>query len=167
MFNFPNLLSISRIPLALCFFQENPFYRSLAILIALLTDGLDGYLARRYNQSSRLGSILDPCTDKFFVLVVSALFIGEGRLTLLELCMLIFRDFSVIIFGCYLWLKGQLIQYQFRAIWCGKITTVLQFAVLFCIIWGVSIPPFAFATFVLLGLLALFELYLTPTQAHF
>src|SRR6185295_6973655 len=48
-------------------------YRLLAILsfaIAAISDGVDGYIARRYNQRSELGAILDPLADK--LLLVSA-----------------------------------------------------------------------------------------------
>ena len=164
MFNLPNLISFSRIPLALCLFQENPFIRSMAIIIALATDGLDGYLARRFNQSTPLGTLLDPFTDKFFVILAGCILMAEGRISLVEICMLICRDFSVVIFGCYLFLKGHLSSYRTQAIWCGKITTVLQFAVLFALVWGVSIPFYAYGAFVLLGVLALFELYFRPQQ---
>lgn len=164
MFNLPNLISISRIPLALCFLQENPLYRTIALLVALITDGLDGYIARRYGQTSRLGTLLDPLTDKFFVILVGTVFVQEGRLTLIEAAMLISRDFSIFFFGCYLLLRSHFSQFHFRAIWCGKITTVLQFGVLFALIWGVVIPPLAFGIFIMLGILALIELYLSPYE---
>ncbi len=51
----------------------NELYRLLAILtfaIAAISDGVDGYIARRYNQRSELGAILDPLADK--LLLVSA-----------------------------------------------------------------------------------------------
>src|SRR5438128_9662171 len=50
------------------------FHRLLAILsfaVAAICDGVDGYLARRYNQRSELGAILDPLADK--LLLVSAI----------------------------------------------------------------------------------------------
>src|SRR4030095_6512672 len=46
------------------------FYRLLAILsfaIAAISDGVDGYIARRYNQRSELGAILDPLADKLLL----------------------------------------------------------------------------------------------------
>lgn len=86
--------------------------------------------------------------------------IAEGRLNLLEVCALISRDFSLLIFGCYLLAKGELGKYRFRAIWCGKITTVLQLAVLFGLVWGMTIPPQIFAVFLMLGIFALVELYM-------
>lgn len=163
MFNLPNLISITRIPLAFCFIQDNPLYRSIIILAALLTDGLDGFLARRYQQTSRLGTLIDPFTDKFFVILTASVLIAEGKLNFIEICMLICRDFSVLLFGFYLLLKGRFSSYRFRAIWCGKITTVLQFTVLFGLVWNIIIPPAAYGMFIVLGILALFELYYTAS----
>src|SRR6266850_597789 len=48
----------------------NELYRLLAILsfaIAAISDGVDGYIARRYNQRSELGAILDPLADKLLL----------------------------------------------------------------------------------------------------
>ena len=48
----------------------NEMYRLLAILsfaIAAISDGVDGYIARRYNQRSELGAILDPLADKLLL----------------------------------------------------------------------------------------------------
>ncbi len=120
MFTYPNFLSLLRIPLAFVFLQENPFYRALAIVGALLTDGLDGYVARHFNQKGRIGTVLDPLTDKFFVFFVLFTLIGENRISFPEALILICRDFSVILYGFYLAWRGRLFAYQFGAIWCRK-----------------------------------------------
>lgn len=67
----PNLLTMLRmvmIPIfvSLLFYQR--FYWALAVfMIAGITDGLDGLLARRFNQKSQLGTILDPIADKLLL----------------------------------------------------------------------------------------------------
>jgi len=106
--------------------QEDPYWRLAAIILAMLTDCLDGYCARRYKMMSRLGTFMDPFADKFFVFTALAVLISEQRLLPWEALSMLCRDFSVFIFGCYLAWKGVLGQYQFRAIWCGKVTTPLQ-----------------------------------------
>lgn len=160
MFTFPNLLSFLRLPLALAFFQENPIIRATAIVLAMISDGLDGYYARKYRQTSKIGVLLDPLTDKLFVFTILAVFIHEQRLTLLESAALLSRDFSVAIFGAYLAFRGDLSRYKVKAIWSGKITTALQFAVLFALTLQIPIPPFFYLFFVFLGVLALIELTL-------
>src|ERR1700761_9544100 len=102
MLTIPNLISLLRLPLALVFLQDNVFFRALALLLAMASDALDGYVARRYKETSRLGSVLDPLMDKFFVFFIMGVFYFEHRLSLWEAGTMLCRDISVILFGCYL-----------------------------------------------------------------
>jgi phosphatidylglycerophosphate synthase len=151
-------------PLALLFLQANPTYRAIAILLAMATDGLDGFIARRFHLCNRVGTLLDPIMDKFFVFFVLTVLIGENRLTGVEACLFICRDFSVILYGIYLAIRGRLGSYKFRAIWCGKITTVLQFIVLLGLAFGLELPVYLFIFFIILGIMALGELYLFDSR---
>jgi CDP-diacylglycerol--glycerol-3-phosphate 3-phosphatidyltransferase len=166
IFTPPNFLSCLRGPLALAFIIDHPFYRSLVIVLAMLTDSLDGYLARRYRMTSQLGAFLDPLMDKIFVFTVSLVLIAEGRFEIWEAFTLISRDFAVLIFGLYLALKGHW-SFQFRSIWSGKITTTLQFFVLLGLTFQYTIPVYVFYIFILLGVLALCELLITEKQESF
>lgn len=159
MMTLPNFLSLLRIPLAFVFLQENTYLRAAAIILAMLTDYLDGYLARRYNMCSRVGTTLDPMTDKFFVFFTLVIFIQEGRIELWQAVSMLCRDFAVITFGLYLVIARQWDNYQFRAIWCGKIATTLQLFVLLALTFNFAIPSIFYLCFYPLGLLALIELY--------
>lgn len=91
-FNLPNLLTYSRIiavpVIVLCFFlegrlQSSDFARWLALAIfvaASLTDFFDGYLARKWKQTSNIGRMLDPIADKLVVSVVLLLLAAEGSI---------------------------------------------------------------------------------------
>lgn len=160
MLNIPNLLSLMRLPLALMFLQSHPLFRASAILIAMATDGLDGYIARRYQLVNRFGTLLDPIMDRFFVFFILGVLFHEQRLTALEACLFLCRDFSVFIYGLYLALRARLANYQFRAIWCGKLTTVLQFIFLMGLTFAIPFPVYLYGLFILLGISALGELYL-------
>jgi CDP-diacylglycerol---glycerol-3-phosphate 3-phosphatidyltransferase len=164
MFTLPNFITLLRFPLALVFLQDNPFYRAIAILMAMLSDGLDGYIARRYGKISRVGTFIDPLADKIFVLFALGALLNENRLFFWEAAAMLCRDFSVVLFGIYLGLKGTLSQYQFRAIFCGKVMTALQFFVLFGLIFQVHFPAGVFILFIGIGLAALVELYLSRTK---
>ena len=164
MFTLPNLLSLMRIPLAFLFLKQNLWYRSSAIILAMFTDGLDGYIARRFGSISRVGTLLDPIVDRFFVFFIIGTLLSENRLTLFDASVLICRDFSVILFGLYLVLTGKLSKFRFRAIWCGKVTTSLQFLVLLAMTFHFHIPPYVYSIFVVLGFLALVELYMSKTD---
>jgi cardiolipin synthase len=75
VFTIPNLLSILRlagVPLFL-WLVLGPKEDGLALAVLMvsgITDWLDGYLARRLNQTSQLGQILDPVADRLYILAV-------------------------------------------------------------------------------------------------
>ncbi|HBL32184.1 MAG TPA: CDP-diacylglycerol--glycerol-3-phosphate 3-phosphatidyltransferase [Acidobacteria bacterium] len=80
MLNLPNLLSIFRILLVpplvvvlLTKFEDKEWWGLALFLLAALMDFLDGYLARRRKQVTRLGTLLDPAADK---ILISAAFIS-------------------------------------------------------------------------------------------
>lgn len=66
--NLPNMLSLFRIaliPFAAYFFSRNNFEMALAVFVlACVTDVLDGYIARKYNLITDIGTVLDPLADK-------------------------------------------------------------------------------------------------------
>lgn len=164
IFTLSNFLSLLRGPLALLFMLDSPFYRMLAIVIAMATDCLDGYLARRFQMTSQFGAFLDPLMDKFFVFFAVSMFMMEGNLKIWEALALISRDFAVLLFGFYLALRGTWSNFQFRSIWSGKVTTTLQFFVLLGLTFHVAIPVYIFWCFIALGILALSELYFIEQQ---
>ena len=67
----PNIISLSRLvlawPLALAVYNESMVTAVILGSIAIMTDFLDGYLARSFNQLSKLGKILDPIADKLLI----------------------------------------------------------------------------------------------------
>ncbi len=161
MFTLPNLLSLMRLPLALLFFQENPIWRGVAIILAMLTDGLDGYLARKYKQISRVGTLLDPLTDKIFVLVALGVLLQENRLQIWQAAAFMSRDVAVILFGIYLAISQRITNYRVRAIWWGKITTAMQFVALLVLVYHGPLHSFWYCIFIVCGVLAYWELYRT------
>lgn len=161
MITLPNFLSFLRIPLAFLFLEQELFFRVLALVGATITDFLDGFLARRYNMSSRVGTTLDPMTDKFFVIFALTVLFQEGQITLVNALSMLCRDLAVFIFGLYLILSRTWDNYQFRAIWCGKVATTLQLLVLLALTLNWPLPEGVYALFIFLGIAALGELYLS------
>lgn len=160
-----NFLSLLRGFLVILFLKDDPFYRSLAIVLAMLTDSLDGYLARRWHMISPLGTILDPLMDKFFVFSVAGILIYEQRLQAWEALALISRDFAILFFGLYLTIKGTWSNFKFQSIWAGKIATTIQFFVLLALTFNLPVPSYIFFCFIFLGLLAFIELYFIEQQS--
>jgi CDP-diacylglycerol--glycerol-3-phosphate 3-phosphatidyltransferase len=159
-----NSLSFIRAPLAFLFLQDNSTLRILAIILAMLTDSIDGYLARRSQSVSRFGAILDPTMDKFFVYFAMTVLFLEHKLASWEMAAMLSRDFFLFLFGIIMAAAGRWKSIVFRAIRWGKVTTALQFVVLIGLVLNVSFPWYLFATFIVMGWLAFLELFQTRTS---
>ncbi|WP_201456611.1 CDP-alcohol phosphatidyltransferase family protein [Chlamydia sp. 17-3921] len=157
MRQFCNLLSLSRLWLALIFVQEKLHFRLLVILGAMISDVLDGYLARRYKVTSRLGSILDPATDKVFIFVCVIVLYLEGALSVTHLLFICARDIFLLIFVGYLFRVRGLKGYDYGALFWGKIFTVVQFIILLGVTAGGHIPVMSLTPLIILGFLYFLE----------
>ena len=159
MMTLSNSLSFVRVPLAFMFLQEDPTLRLFAIILAMVTDSVDGYFARRNQSVSRFGAILDPSMDKFFVyFALTALFL-EGKLASWQVAAMLSRDFFLCLYGIFMTAMGKWRTIVFRAIRGGKITTALQFIVLMGLVSQYTFPWIAFAAFIAMGWLAFLELF--------
>ena len=124
----PNILSTLRIllvpPVVWSMLEQRWGLALPLFLIAGLSDGLDGFLARRYHWISRLGAILDPIGDKL-LMVSSYLVLGwQGALPWWLVGLVILRD-VVIMTGTVMYrvLIGEVV---FEPILLSKINTVCQ-----------------------------------------
>lgn len=161
MFTLSNLLSFLRGPLALFYLIPRPDIRVFIVLGATLTDMVDGYLARRYQFTTKLGAVLDPLMDKFFVFFILGILLYEGRIEQWQVIAMLSRDLSIICFGSFLFMTGALKTYTFHSVYSGKIMTALQFAVILFLSLHYTIPPIVFLIFFLLGPIVLMELFFT------
>ena len=111
-------------------------FTAIAIfLIAAVSDGLDGYIARRYKQRSELGAILDPIADKGLLLSgIITLSISNwseidpeyGRFPAWFPVLVITRDAVILVgAGVLHLLNGKV---RVKPSWTGKVATVLQMA---------------------------------------
>lgn len=117
----------------------NEWYRLFAFLcfaIAAISDGVDGYIARRYNQISELGRILDPLADK--LLLVSGMVLLSmrnephlDRIPLWLTTIVLSRD-AIVVMGVFL-VQHVCGKVAVRPIMVGKIATVLQ---MICVLWA-------------------------------
>lgn len=158
MLNLSNVLSLSRAGFALAFLQENSQIRLLAIVLAMVSDFLDGFIARRQGTTTQFGAFLDPIMDKFFVFFAGGVLYLEGRLLTWELCTLFARDISICVFGIYLGIVKGWKGYECKAIFWGKLTTAAQFLVLIGLTLHFAFPGYVYLLFVMMGGFAFLEL---------
>lgn len=163
-FYLSNALSLSRCPLAFLFLNQSPIVRASSVFFAMLTDSVDGYLARKANSTSRFGAIIDPLMDKFFVYFVMSILFIENKVTLLEWAAFSSRDLSIFLFGGYLMTFSNLKTYEVKSIILGKISTALQFLFLILLSLNYQISSSAYIIFIPLGLSAFLELFISHTE---
>ena len=117
-------------------------------ILAAVSDGVDGYVARRYHQRSTLGGYLDPIADKGLLLSgIITLSISNwsqvdphyGKFPAWFPVLVITRD-AVILIGSALLhvLNGTM---RVRTSWTGKVATVLQMAAIAWVMLQMRIPP--------------------------
>ena len=100
--NFLSVLRVLLIPFLLYFIAQGPaaqFQTVLLLLFAGATDIGDGWVARRYDQVSRLGKILDPLADKIFLACLLGGLVLWRDLPLWLLGMLFVRDLGIVLVG--------------------------------------------------------------------
>ncbi|TLY36914.1 MAG: CDP-diacylglycerol--glycerol-3-phosphate 3-phosphatidyltransferase [Nitrospirae bacterium] len=102
LLHLPNALTVSRIlliPVFVLFFLEPTPERSIMAAavfgLAALTDAIDGYIARRWGQVTRLGKLLDPIADKLLVLTALFLLVDFDRVQAWVAIVLAGREFFV------------------------------------------------------------------------
>jgi cardiolipin synthase (CMP-forming) len=96
----PNALTLLRfclIPLTVVLIQEREFHIAfLVFAIAGLTDALDGFIARRFNQQSELGAYLDPLADKMLVAASFMALFAVQAMPYWLVVLVIFRDIMIL-----------------------------------------------------------------------
>lgn len=151
-----NALTLVRVPLAALLWLRPGDRLFLVVLMAVaaLTDIVDGAVARRLDPSVRKdpnnpGAWLDPLADKIFVASLVALVLVFHTPPLTLALLLLVREVMllpiIVLWALYWRPRGRRV--DFRAVWAGKLTTVLQFlavgAMLFAPAALVALAPLA------------------------
>ena len=129
-----DLVSLSRLLLAGAFVVTgSTITRAALIGIAGVTDYLDGWLARQ-GGSSRYGAVIDPATDRAFVLTVVVTLVVEDAMTIAQCLVLMARDLITTAGVVIVRLAPAMRLTPLEARWSGKVVTALQFVTLVAII---------------------------------
>ena len=103
----PNLITALRfilvIPISVSIYQGNYILALVLFVVAGLSDGLDGYLARRFNWTSEFGQFADPLADKCLILATLLALAFSERLPLWFVYTMLTRD-GLILIGSMLYM---------------------------------------------------------------
>ena len=91
----------------------------VVFILASLSDLLDGYIARHYNQISNFGKFMDPLADKMLVLSCMCFLVEKGQMPGWAVAIILFREFAV----SGLRLVAAERQHVIAAAWSGKVKT--------------------------------------------
>jgi CDP-diacylglycerol--glycerol-3-phosphate 3-phosphatidyltransferase len=140
--NLPNVLTLLRIVavpvIVVALLGETPNGDALAAAVfalAALSDGLDGYIARRRQDVTSFGKLMDPLADKLLIVAALVSLVSLGRLAAWVAMVIIARELAVTGLRAVAVEQGVIIS----ASWLGKVKTALQVGAVFAlIIWDPS-----------------------------
>jgi len=172
MWNIPNILTLLRIALipvfVVIFYLPTPWARpvcAIVFTIAALTDLLDGYLARRWGQTSPLGAFLDPVADKLMVAIALVLLVqAEPRAALaLPAAVIIGREITVS--ALREWMAEIGARAAVAVSMAGKLKTTAQMTAIVLLIisdpvLGIPVEPLGLILLYVAALLTLWSMFL-------
>ena len=122
------LVRIAMIPFFVVFaILGGPVYDTVALVlfcVASVTDFLDGYIARKYNQVTDFGKFVDPLADKLLVTAALVIFVERGLFAAWMVFIILAREFIITSLRNVAAAKGQVM----AAAWSGKVKTCVQIA---------------------------------------
>ena len=114
------LLRVAMIPVFMVVLLMGFNWAALVIFaVASLTDFVDGYIARHYNQTSDFGKFLDPLADKLLVTAAMLIFVQWGRMPAWAVMIVLAREFAVSGLRMVAATGGKVL----AAGWSGKVKT--------------------------------------------
>jgi CDP-diacylglycerol--glycerol-3-phosphate 3-phosphatidyltransferase len=144
--NVPNVLTLLRIlavpVLVVALLDETPdgdVIAAIVFALAAATDGLDGYIARRRQQVTTFGKLMDPLADKLLVIAALISLVSLDRLDAWIAMVIIARELAVTGLRSVAAERGVVI----AASWLGKLKTALQIAAILALIAFDPAPAWA------------------------
>lgn len=162
--NIPNLLSLLRIVLIpvfiVLYIRKRSVEATLVLAVSGLTDCVDGFVARHFNQITDLGKVLDPLADKLTQASVAVMLTLQYRQMASLLAVFVIKELLMLLGGFLVLKKGNRPP---GAQWWGKLATIIFYAVMTIIvasgsgILGINLSESAIAT--LISIAAVFMIF--------
>ncbi|AIL33132.1 CDP-diacylglycerol--glycerol-3-phosphate 3-phosphatidyltransferase [Basilea psittacipulmonis] len=153
--NFPIILTWTRvamIPLLIMIYYlpipwgEKDIYRdaigTVFFVLAAITDWLDGWLARRLNQTSAFGAFLDPVADKLMVTAALIILLFLSRVDPIIAVIIIGREITIS--ALREWMATLGARSNVAVHWLGKVKTIVQMIAIPCLLYGHTIAGIDF-----------------------
>ncbi|WP_017444621.1 CDP-diacylglycerol--glycerol-3-phosphate 3-phosphatidyltransferase [Gayadomonas joobiniege] len=141
MWNLPNILTVFRIILIpffiICFYLPVAWAHYMAAVlfaVAGITDWLDGYLARRWQQSTPFGAFLDPVADKLMVAAALCLIVEEYRAFWITLPAIVMISREILISALREWMAELGQRAAVKVSMLGKLKTAGQMLAIFLLL---------------------------------
>ena len=141
--NLPNILTVSRIVMIPVFViayylpvEWNHYACAALFWIAAVTDWFDGYLARKWDQSTPFGAFLDPVADKLMVAISLAVIIEQFQSVWVTAPAMIIIGREIVVSGLREWMAEQGKRDNVKVGMVGKIKTFCQMSCIFFLLVG-------------------------------
>ncbi|HSR62299.1 MAG TPA: CDP-diacylglycerol--glycerol-3-phosphate 3-phosphatidyltransferase [Gammaproteobacteria bacterium] len=169
--NIPNSLTLIRILLIpvfiVAFYLPAAWSHILATAVfslAAITDWLDGYIARRLNQTSKLGAFLDPVADKLMIAVVLVLLVQENPTVWLALPAAVIIGREITVSALREWMAELGARGKVAVSMIGKIKTVTQMIALILLVFrepvaGLPVYQIGMVSLYIAALLTLWSMF--------
>lgn len=165
--NMLTLFRIASIPLVVvCFYSDLEYARPLAAIlfgIAAVTDLIDGWVARRFNQTSRFGEFLDPVADKLMVSIVLVMLVQSQSGWFEDIIAMIIIGREITVSALREWMATIGERANVKVSTAGKVKTTLQmFGIAFMVyknpLLGIEIYTVGFVLLVLAAIMTLWSM---------
>ncbi|AFK86497.1 MULTISPECIES: CDP-alcohol phosphatidyltransferase family protein [Thermoanaerobacterium] len=158
--NIPNTLTLIRFVLipvfvySFFYINNGNIYAAVVFLISGITDVLDGYIARHYNQITKVGILMDPLADKLMIITVLLSLWAKGVIPFFIILIVIIKEVTMII-GAFILYKRRDITIPANRF--GKTATLLFYV---AIIFSIFDWPYGLTLMIIALLLALVAFFI-------
>ena len=165
--NILTLLRIAAIPVVvICFYSSIPYARPIAAVVfglAAITDWIDGWVARKFGQTSRFGEFLDPVADKLMVSIVLVMLVQADSGWFEDIIAMIIIGREITISALREWMATIGERANVKVTMAGKVKTALQmFGIAFMVykndLFGVPMYTLGFALLVMAAVMTIWSM---------
>lgn len=133
IFMIPLLVAMYYLPSSVLAEPTRDALAAFAFVFAAVTDWLDGWLARRWNQTSSFGAFLDPVADKLMVSAALLILLALGRVDVLIALVIIGREIAIS--ALREWMAQVGARASVAVNWLGKVKTAAQMTAIPCLLY--------------------------------